>query len=48
MLAPDGLAGLESPGLAAIVTKSAKGVYQNHICLHPPHLPKICLADKAK
>ena len=30
-----------------IVTKSAKGVYQNPLCLPPPHLPKIHLADKA-
>jgi hypothetical protein len=33
--------------ISGIVTKSAKGVYQNPLCLPPPHPPKIHLADKA-
>jgi hypothetical protein len=32
---------------AGIVTKSAKGVYQNHGYMNPPPTPKISPANKA-
>jgi hypothetical protein len=36
-----------SPGFSGIVTKSVKGVYQNHGYMIESPAPKICHANKA-